>query len=397
MQKTDVSGLCATMNALALLLPQRSRPSLPGGPPDLGRAILQALKRTQHRDGGLRIVGRWLQGILPDQRQSLTRWFATLRRDTAVQLTAALAVRIRDMPSDGKAFEFIIALLHGLAAASRPRRRAARPGLAPPAAVFRALQHLPRTAAVRSSSHVDDLDDLLSRLIGIALDRFDFQEGSVLLLDESRNDLVFYRSVSPVAQRLLGVRVPLANSIAGTLLQTRQPAYVADVLQAGQHYGEVDKATGVRTESILGAPLLSRDRPFGVVELVNRNTPTPCSQSDLEEFMGFVDAAEAIVAEILRRRTVVDCFARSVRAMCSGRRGARFDDVAGMSRRWRLPHGARLPLEAAWAALGIAQCGEATQQIAAKLLGALDEFLQAQTGRSTIPFGTLSVDYGRNK
>ncbi|NOZ21860.1 MAG: GAF domain-containing protein [Planctomycetes bacterium] len=303
-------------------------------------------------DTALRLLRAWC-GAAGKQ------WLAAVKQSAVFRRTAAVVSELRGVPRPGREFDFAMDLLTTLATVSKIDS----PATLPKAPAAKAL-----AALIDSPAPGGNEDAALRRIIKRAVKRFNFQEGSLLLFDEAKQDLFFHLSVSPVADTLLGLRVPIENSIAGSILRTGQPVYIADVLESGQHYGEIDRKTGMRTESILGAPLLSRDRPLGVIELVNRKTAAPCGQDDIEEFVRVARDAEVLAGGILLRQAICDLFRRCVNSMLGRKKPGTLDELQRTSRRWKMAADARLAFQAAIAVQRVAESGRDVTAMCVKLL-----------------------------
>lgn len=95
---------------------------------------------------------------------------------------------------------------------------------------------------------------------------------SILLLSEEEDELRFERARGQAAEALELARLKVGQGIAGWVAQHREPAIVNDVSQDQRFNASFDHATKFKTHSILCAPLLSRNRLLGVVELINKKS-----------------------------------------------------------------------------------------------------------------------------
>jgi len=92
---------------------------------------------------------------------------------------------------------------------------------------------------------------------------------SLLLVDESRGELVFEIAVGEGAERLKDMRLPLGEGIAGHVARSGEPVLLADARADPRFAARFDEASGLVTGSVLAVPLRSKGRILGVVELVN--------------------------------------------------------------------------------------------------------------------------------
>jgi diguanylate cyclase (GGDEF)-like protein len=95
---------------------------------------------------------------------------------------------------------------------------------------------------------------------------------SLLLLDETTNELRFEVSVGLDLDVVKGVRLPLGQGIAGQVALQQQPMIIPDVRTCEFFAGHVDEISGARTESIICVPLVFGGRSLGVIEVVNPQT-----------------------------------------------------------------------------------------------------------------------------
>jgi signal transduction histidine kinase len=69
-----------------------------------------------------------------------------------------------------------------------------------------------------------------------------------------------------------GLIVPAENSIAGWIVTQKQPAIINDTQQDPRHFKVVGEVTHVQTKSLLGVPLITRDKVVGVLEAINKRS-----------------------------------------------------------------------------------------------------------------------------
>lgn len=122
---------------------------------------------------------------------------------------------------------------------------------------------------------------------------------SILMLDEKRDELVFEVAAGEQGEQVRKMRIPVGQGVAGWVAQTRQPAIVSDAASDHRFFRGVDEQTGFRTTSIMAAPLVSRGRLIGVVEIINKVGDAPFDDKDLALLQTFTDHA-AIAIENAR-------------------------------------------------------------------------------------------------
>lgn len=115
-----------------------------------------------------------------------------------------------------------------------------------------------------------ELDPLLDLIMNKAIELFDAQAGSLLLVDHDTGELVFEIVRGPAEAELLKTRLPLGAGIAGTAAQTARSIITNDVSEDKRWFSEVDEDTDFHTRSILTVPLLRNNRVLGVLQVINK-------------------------------------------------------------------------------------------------------------------------------
>lgn len=114
----------------------------------------------------------------------------------------------------------------------------------------------------------------LSGILRIVLDRIKIlthaEALSLLLYDEEHDELVFSATETLQENTLVGVEVPVGQSIAGWVATTGRSEIVNDVATDRRFYPAIDLVTGFATRNLLAVPLVRGDRVIGVIEVANR-------------------------------------------------------------------------------------------------------------------------------
>ncbi|MHA2428799.1 MAG: sensor histidine kinase [Candidatus Hermodarchaeia archaeon] len=113
-----------------------------------------------------------------------------------------------------------------------------------------------------------DLDVLLDRIVHAAADLSNASEASILLYDETKGELVFQAATNK--PQVKGLSVPVGGSIAGWIISNREPIIIADVLKDERYFKNIEKASKVTTQSLLGVPLITKNKVIGALEAINK-------------------------------------------------------------------------------------------------------------------------------
>ena len=126
---------------------------------------------------------------------------------------------------------------------------------------------------------------------------------SMLMVDEEKQELAFELALGAKGKDVSAFRIKLGEGVAGWVAQTGKPAIVNDTAKDPRFAPRFDTKTLFQTRSILCAPLISRGRTIGVVEISNR-VGGRFTQSDLEILITLVEpCAIAIENAMLFQRT----------------------------------------------------------------------------------------------
>jgi diguanylate cyclase (GGDEF)-like protein len=130
------------------------------------------------------------------------------------------------------------------------------------------------------------------------------------MVDETREGLVFDTALGEKGSELASVRLKMGEGIAGWVAKTGEPAIVNDTLSDPRFNRDFDSRTSFATRSVLCAPLISRGRTIGVVEIINRKGKR-FTKTDLEILLTLVEPCaiaieNAMLFQRAERLTVTD-------------------------------------------------------------------------------------------
>lgn len=105
---------------------------------------------------------------------------------------------------------------------------------------------------------------------------------SILLKDPKTSDMIFSVVVGENKKKLQGAKLPKGEGIAGYIMETGESVIIDDVKKDKRFSLRVDKHTGFKTQSVIGTPLKTDDKIFGVIELINRISNEKFTGQDLK-------------------------------------------------------------------------------------------------------------------
>jgi signal transduction histidine kinase len=136
-----------------------------------------------------------------------------------------------------------------------------------------------------------DLDPLLNRIIAAARDIAGAEAASILLYDSAARQL-YFQVATNMDPMLRGLVVPM-DSIAGWIVSNRKPVRIDDVHKDTRYFKNVAKTLSLDTKSIIGVPLITKDKVVGVMEVLNK---VHGEFNEIDEDMLSVLGAQAAVA-----------------------------------------------------------------------------------------------------
>jgi diguanylate cyclase (GGDEF)-like protein/putative nucleotidyltransferase with HDIG domain len=119
---------------------------------------------------------------------------------------------------------------------------------------------------------------------------------SILLKDPKTEEMVFSLVVGANKKKLKGVKLRKGEGVAGHIMETGESLIIKDVSTDNRFSIRVDNYTKFKTRSIIGTPLKTGDKCFGVIELINKINDAPFSEDDLQ-FLSSIAEYAAIAIE----------------------------------------------------------------------------------------------------
>ena len=123
-----------------------------------------------------------------------------------------------------------------------------------------------------AASSTLNLQTVLQTIMTQAVEVLQAEAGSVMLLEKPEGDLVFAVAAGPAGEQLRGTHVPVATSIAGQAIREGRSLIVGDVQRDMHFFRQVDRVSGLTTQSLLATPLSVHGRIIGVLEVINKRS-----------------------------------------------------------------------------------------------------------------------------
>lgn len=138
-----------------------------------------------------------------------------------------------------------------------------------------------------------DLDTLLDDIVRASADITHAEAASILLYDDTARQLYFQVATNIDEPTMRGLVVPLEKSIAGWIVTNRKSVRIDDAHKDLRFFSDVEQTIGYTTKSLLGIPLVTKNKVVGVLEVINKKRGR---FTDPDESMLTVLGAQAAVA-----------------------------------------------------------------------------------------------------
>jgi len=138
-----------------------------------------------------------------------------------------------------------------------------------------------------------DLDTLLDDIVHASADITHAEAASILLYDDTARQLYFQVATNIDEPIMRGLIVPLDKSIAGWIVTNRKSVRIDDAHKDKRYFSDVEQTIGYSTKSLLGIPLITKNKVVGVLEVLNKKRGR---FTDPDESMLTVLGAQAAVA-----------------------------------------------------------------------------------------------------
>lgn len=144
-----------------------------------------------------------------------------------------------------------------------------------------------------SFSSLVEPEELARTVVARTRALLDAEGCSIVMLDPATDEFYFPYVANDErgGERVKGLRFPAGKGVAGWVVRNGTALHVPDTSQDPRFYPGVDEKTGVKTRSILCAPLRTRSGTIGVIEVVNKHEG---HFSDVD--LGFLSALSGSVA-----------------------------------------------------------------------------------------------------
>jgi GAF domain-containing protein len=144
---------------------------------------------------------------------------------------------------------------------------------------------------------------VLRLLVELAVQHVGGDEGSLMVLDAKRRQLVFAMTTGESERMLIGQHVPLGKGLTGLAAVTREVQIGAPTFKDVKQRKRADSASGQPT-AVIAAPMLIRDELVGVITAVSFDPRKRFTATDASLYAKTASVAAVIVDQQRRLRDV---------------------------------------------------------------------------------------------
>jgi K+-sensing histidine kinase KdpD len=135
----------------------------------------------------------------------------------------------------------------------------------------------------REISRALSLNELLDSIIAKAMTILNVEAGSLLLLEEGRNQLYFKSALGERGEEAKKFRIEVGQGIVGSVVEAGTPLIVNHADQDPRHSSDIAARIGFQVRNAIAVPLSSDGKTIGAMELLNkRGVGATFSSEDLK-------------------------------------------------------------------------------------------------------------------
>lgn len=201
-------------------------------------------------------------------------------------------------------------ILDGDAGAPSKKKRSSPPKEA--GIMKKELSALIEISRLLISTH--DKKTLLCDLFLITKEVMQVEAVSVLLYDREKDDMAFYMSEGPGADKVTEIRLQKGEGIAGWVFANKKSVVVQSTAKDERFCKRVDQIVGFKSRNLMAVPIFVGSEILGVMEAVNRRKGRGFGRLDLKLFESIANH----VGEVLEKARLIDENVKTARLAAIG-------------------------------------------------------------------------------
>ncbi|MBN1220178.1 MAG: GAF domain-containing sensor histidine kinase [Anaerolineae bacterium] len=165
-----------------------------------------------------------------------------------------------------------------------------------------------------------NLNTLLSSIIEVATQLTDTGAGFVLLLARQEGDFYFEMTSGAAANQIEPSHVSFEESMAGWIVKNSETLVINDIQQEKRRFSEIEALPHLEVRSVLGVPLIAKEKTIGVIEVFNKHSNSGFTGDDIHTMNTLAAQAAAAIenARFIEQRDRLDMVFNELQSpMCS--------------------------------------------------------------------------------
>lgn len=160
-----------------------------------------------------------------------------------------------------------------------------------------------------------ELKEVLHRAMGAIVRLMECEVGSLLLLDEKSQELVFEVALGNRGERVKEALLKTGEGIAGWVTREGKPLLINDVRGDPRFFVRGDEQTGFVTRNILSIPIKSRRKVVGVLQAINKLNGKSFVPEEVDLFTSLANQVAVALENARLYGEVREAFLSTVKAL----------------------------------------------------------------------------------
>lgn len=158
-------------------------------------------------------------------------------------------------------------------------------------------------------------EELIACIMSMTHCALDGAAASLLILEDAKPELFFQFSDALAGEQFKQLCVERQSSIADWIIKNGKPVMINDPEKAHRYYRLVDRATGFKTQAILGAPIIIEGEVIGVIEVLNKLDGTQFSHKDLRTLSNLAKTSAMSIMHSRMNVNLINSYKSTVKAL----------------------------------------------------------------------------------
>jgi HD-GYP domain-containing protein (c-di-GMP phosphodiesterase class II) len=163
----------------------------------------------------------------------------------------------------------------------------------------------------------DKEDQFVTNIMRMAHNALNASASLLLLVDEKKQELFLKFADGAIEQKSKRLHVNRQSGIAGWIVRNGKPLVVNDAEKNKKYYRLIDRATGFKTRSIIGVPLIINNKVIGVIEVLNKLDGIDFNLNDLRILTGMATTAALAIEKVRLNASLFNAYKNTVKALVS--------------------------------------------------------------------------------